>query len=143
MKKALFFSLFLLIASAAVMAQGSTTKVGHLTNDDFIKKIWDYEKNPSSFVYKGKTPAIVDFYANWCGPCRRVAPIMEKLANEYEGRLVIYKVNVDEEKTLSSAFDICSIPTVLFIPMEGKPFVKVGAMSEADYRRAIEELLLK
>ena len=143
MKKAFFFSLFLLIVSATVMAQDNSTKIEHLNYDGFINKVWDLEKTPNKVVYKGKVPAIVDFYANWCGPCRRVAPIMEKLADEYEGRLVIYKINVDEEKTLSSAFNIYSIPTVLFIPMEGKPFVKVGAMSEADYRKAIEELLLK
>ena len=143
MKKSIFLSLFLLLAGMTVMAQGGSTKVEHLDYDGFIKKVWDFEKNPNNFVYKGNVPAVVDFYADWCGPCRMVAPIMEKLANEYQGRLVVYKINVDQERNLSSAFDITSIPTVLFIPMTGKPKVRVGAMSEADYRKAIEEQLLK
>lgn len=143
MKKSIFLSLFLLLAGMTVMAQGGSTKVEHLDYDGFIKKVWDFEKNPKNFVYKGNVPAVVDFYADWCGPCRMVAPIMEKLANEYQGRLVVYKINVDQERDLSSVFDITSIPTVLFIPMTGKPKVRVGAMSEADYRKAIEEQLLK
>ena len=143
MKKSIFLSLFLLLAGMTVMAQEGGTKVEHLNYDGFIKKVWDFEKNPNNFVYKGNVPAVVDFYADWCGPCRMVAPIMEKLANEYEGRLLVYKINVDQEKDLSSVFNITSIPTVLFIPLQGKPKVRVGAMSEADYRKAIEEQLLK
>ena len=143
MKKSLFFSLFILMASVTVMAQEGNTKVQHLDYEGFIKKVWDFEKSPNEFVFKGKTAAIVDFYADWCGPCRKVAPIMEKLANEYDGRLVIYKVNVDQEKRLSSVFGISSIPTVLFIPKEGKPSKQVGALTEAGYRKVIEEQLLK
>lgn len=143
MKKSILLSLFLLLAGMTVMAQGGSTKVEHLNYDGFIKKVWDFEKNPNNFVYKGNVPAVVDFYADWCGPCRMVTPIMEKLANEYEGRLLVYKINVDQEKDVSSVFNITSIPTVLFIPLQGKPKVRVGAMSEADYRKAIEEQLLK
>ena len=108
----------------------------------FIKKVWDFEKNPNQFVFKGKVPAIVDFYADWCGPCRKVAPVMEKLAKEYDGRLVIYKVNVDQARDLASAFQISSIPTVLFIPVKGQPSKQVGALSEDGYRKVIEEQLL-
>ena len=88
-------------------------------------------------------PAVIDFYADWCGPCRRVAPIMEKLAEEYEGRLVVYKINVDQEKELATAFQAKSIPMVLFIPLEGQPMKQVGAMPEESYRKIVEEHLLK
>lgn len=141
MKKTIFFALLLLMTGTTVVAQES--KVQHLDYDGFIKKVWDFEKNPSSFVFKGKTPAIVDFYADWCGPCRKVAPIMEKLAKEYDGQLTIYKVNVDQSKDLASVFQVTSIPTVLFIPKEGKPFIQVGAHSEADYRQVIDEQLIQ
>jgi len=87
--------------------------------------------------------AVIDFYADWCGPCRRVAPIMEKLAEEYEGQLVVYKINVDQEKDLAEAFQVKSIPMVLFIPLEGKPMMQVGAMQEAEYKKVVEEQLIK
>lgn len=127
------------------VAQTKTTasKVKQLTYNEFLKGIWDFEKNPNTFVYKGKEAAIVDFYADWCGPCRKVAPIMEKLAKEYDGRLSVYKVNVDQEKELASAFQIRSIPTVLFIPTEGQPMLKVGAMTEAQFREVITKHLVK
>ena len=143
MKKFVIFAFLLLVSSATAMAQGKESKVQHITYKDFIEKIWDFEKNPNNFIYKGKTPAIVDFYADWCGPCRKVAPIMEKLAQEFDGRLLVYKVNVDEEKGLSSVFEVRNIPTVLFIPTEGQPMKQVGAMQEQDYRRIVVEQLLK
>lgn len=119
------------------------SKVQHITYQDFLSKIWDFEKNSDAFVFKGKTAVIVDFYADWCGPCRRVAPIMEKLANEYDGKLTIYKVNVDQEKELASAFQVRSIPTVLFIPKNGQPMMDVGARQEQEYRKIVEEQLIK
>jgi len=119
------------------------TKVKQLTYKEFTKKVWDFEKDPSTFVYKGKLPAVIDFYADWCGPCRRVAPIMEKLATEYDGKLLVYKINVDQEKDLASAFQVKSIPMVLFIPMEGQPMMQVGAMQEAEYKKVVEEHLIK
>lgn len=145
MKKTLFFAILLGFLSIGGIAQEKekTSKVEHLTYDTFLKKVWDFEKDPKEFVFKGKTPAIVDFYADWCGPCRRVAPIMEKLAEEYDGRLAVYKVNTDQEKQLAAAFQVRSIPMVLFIPMEGKPMMQVGAMQEAEYRRVVDEQLLK
>lgn len=118
------------------------SKVQHITYQDFLSKIWDFEKNSDVFVFKGKTAVIVDFYADWCGPCRRVAPIMEKLANEYDGKLTIYKVNVDQEKELASAFQVRSIPTLLFIPLKGKPMMQTGAMSETELKKIIEERLI-
>lgn len=143
MKKSLFLVCMLLLLGANTIAQNKETKVQQLTYKGFLSNIWDFEKNPNAFVFKGKTAVIVDFYANWCGPCRKVAPIMEKLANEYEGRLTIYKVNIDEEQVLAGAFQISSIPTVLFIPMEGRPMMQVGAMLEQDYRKVVEDHLLK
>lgn len=143
MKKTIIFSFLLLIAGTTLLAQDKDTKIQHIDYEGFIKNIWDFEKNSNEFVFKGKTAAIVDFYADWCGPCRRVTPIMEKLAKEYDGRLAIYKVNVDQAKDLAAVFQVSSIPTVLFIPKEGKPMMQVGALTEAGYRKVIEEQLLK
>lgn len=141
MKKTIILSIFLLFAGSMALAQES--KVQHIEYDGFLKKIWDFEKNPNQFVYKGKTAAIVDFYADWCGPCRMVAPILEKLAKEYDGRLTVYKVNVDQAQDLAAAFQVSSIPTILFIPKKGQPMMQVGALSEAEFRSVIEEQLLK
>lgn len=129
--------------TANAQEEKKESKVQHLTYKDFLKKVWDFEKDPTTFVYKGKLPAIVDFYADWCGPCRRVAPIMEKLAEEYDGKLLIYKVNTQYETELAKAFQIRSIPTVLFIPVEGQPMMQVGAMPEEGYRKVVVEQLLK
>lgn len=145
MKKFILIALALFVGCITVNAQEQKeeSKVKQLTYNEFLRKIWDFEKDPTTFKYKGKLPAIVDFYADWCGPCRRVAPIMEKLAEEYDGRLLIYKVNTQYEADLANAFQIRSIPTVLFIPMEGQPMMQVGALPEEGYRKVIEEQLLK
>ena len=145
MKKFILIALALFVGCITVNAQEQKeeSKVKHLTYNEFLRKVWDFEKDPTTFKYKGKLPAIVDFYADWCGPCRRVAPIMEKLAEEYDGRLLIYKVNTQYEADLANAFQIRSIPTVLFIPMEGQPMMQVGALPEEGYRKVIEEQLLK
>ena len=145
MKKALLIALVILATSLAANAQSnkSESKTKHLTYNEFLHKVWNFENNPTTFIYKGKVPAVIDFYADWCGPCRRVAPIMEKLAEEYEGRLVVYKINVDQEKELATAFQAKSIPLVLFIPLEGQPMKQVGAMPEESYRKIVEEHLLK
>ena len=119
------------------------SKIQHLTYNEFLKKVWNFEKDPNTFNYKGKLPAVIDFYADWCGPCRRVAPIMERLAEEYDGQLLVYKVNTDKERDLASVFQVKSIPMVLFIPVEGQPMMQVGAMPEEGYRKVVEEQLLK
>lgn len=144
MKKNIIIIVLALMIGSTAMAQDkkSESKVQHITYQEFLKKIWDFEKSPKEFVYKGKTAAIVDFYADWCGPCRKMAPILEKFAVEYDGKLTIYKVNVDQEKELSSAFQVRSIPTFLFIPLKGKPMMQTGAMSEADFKKIIEEQLI-
>ena len=145
MKKAILFAMVLMVAGLTANAQEEKkeSKVQHLTYKEFLKKVWDFEKDPNTFNYKGKLPAIVDFYADWCGPCRRVAPIMEKLATEYDGQLLVYKINVDQEKELAAAFQVKSIPMVLFIPLEGQPMMQVGAMQESEYKKVVEEQLLK
>ena len=146
MKKALFTLALCILFGAASFAQEETkveTKVKQLTYSEFIKTIWDFEKNNDTFIYKGELPAVIDFYADWCGPCRRVGPIMEKMAKEYDGKLLVYKVNVDNERQLASVFGVRSIPMVLFIPVKGQPMAQTGAMTEQQYRQVIEKELLK
>ena len=145
MKKTILLSMVILLTAFTACAQDKKdeSKVKQLTYREFLKKVWNFENNPNTFIYKGKLPAVIDFYADWCGPCRRVAPIMEKMAQEYDGKLLVYKVNVDQEKELSAAFNVTSIPMVLFIPTEGQPMMQVGAMDEESYRQVIKEQLLK
>lgn len=113
-----------------------------MTKALFLEKVCNYEQS-SEWKYKGKVPAIIDLYADWCGPCRRVAPIMQELAKEYAGRLIIYKVNVDNERELAALFQANSIPTIVFIPTEGLPQIATGAAPKADYQHAIDSFLLK
>jgi len=145
MKKTILIAIAILAFGFAANAQEKKeeSNVKHLTYNEFLKKVWDFEKNPNTFIYKGELPAIIDFYADWCGPCRRVAPIMEKLAEEYDGKLLVYKVNTDQERGLSAAFQVKSIPMVLFIPLEGQPMMQVGALPEEGYRKVVEEQLIK
>ena len=145
MKKSILIAITILAFGFTATAQENKTesKVKHLTYNEFKKLVWDFEKDPNTFVYKGKLPAVIDFYADWCGPCRRVAPIMERMAEDYEGRLLVYKINVDQEKQLAAACQVKSIPMVLFIPTEGLPYKQVGAMQEQGYRDVVEEHLLK
>ena len=118
-----------------------TTKVVHITKADFLKKVYDFEKNPDEWKYLGSQPAIVDFYADWCGPCRQLSPVLDELAKEYSGKLTIYKVNVDNERGLATLFGIRSIPTLLFIPMKGKPQRSLGALSKTELKGIIKDVL--
>jgi thioredoxin 1 len=118
-------------------------KPEYLTYNTFLEKVWDFEKNPQEWVYRNELPSVIDFYADWCAPCRKIAPIMEKLAKDYEGRVKIYKINVDEERKLASVFRVQSIPAVLFTPVSGQPMMQAGAMTEEMYVQIIEEQLLK
>ena len=113
----------------------------HLTKQDFIEKIFDYEKE-KEWNYTGKLPAIIDFYADWCGPCRSVAPALEELSKEYEGKINIYKINTELEAELSEVFGIQSIPTFLFIPLRGEPMMQKGALPKKAFKDVIEERLL-
>lgn len=113
-----------------------------MNKDMFIKNVFDYE-NTKEWKYKGNKPAIIDLYADWCGPCRLTAPIMKELAKEYAGKIVIYKVNVDKEKELAALFNATSIPLFVFIPMQGEPQLFKGAADKATYQKVINDFLLK
>lgn len=112
-----------------------------LTTQDFKEKIFNYEVN-NDWKYEGSLPAIIDFYADWCGPCKMVAPILEDLSKEYEGKLMIYKVDTDIEQELSAVFGIQSIPTLLFIDADGKPAMQAGAYPKHVLKKVIDEKLL-
>lgn len=118
-------------------------KVITLNRASFIDLIMDFEKNPNNWVFKGQKPAVIDFYADWCRPCKMVAPIMDELAVEYQGKINIYKINVDNEKELAGLFNVQSIPAILFSPISGSPQMQAGAMSKEQYKQIFEELLLK
>jgi len=113
-----------------------------LSKQDFKEKVFDYE-TAQEWKYNGDVPAIIDFYADWCGPCKSVAPVLEELSEEYEGKLVIYKIDTEAEEELSSAFGIQSIPTFLFIPLSGNPMLQRGAFPKNVFKEVIENRLLK
>jgi thioredoxin 1 len=111
-----------------------------LDKNTFIEKVFDFEKE-KDWKYRGTLPAIIDFYADWCGPCKMVAPILEKISAEYEGKLTVYKVDTDKEQELAGAFGIQSIPSLLFIPMAGGPQMARGAMDRTGFDKAIGDIL--
>lgn len=113
----------------------------HLTKEAFLTKVFNYEKN-KEWKYEGDLPCIIDFYADWCGPCKMVAPILEQLAAEYDGKIKIYKIDTEREQELSAAFGIRSIPSMLFVPKEGQPQMAVGALPKTSIEKAINEILL-
>ena len=115
-------------------------KLEHLTNETFKEKIFNYETN-KEWKFEGDTPAIIDFYADWCAPCKAVAPILEELKDEYGDKLDIFKVNTEEQRELSSVFGIQSIPSLLFIPREGQPQMAMGALPKETFKQAISEVL--
>lgn len=117
-------------------------KTIHLTKEDFLTKVANYEADPTTWKYLGDKPAIIDFYADWCGPCKTIAPILDSLAKEYENDIYIYKVNTEQEQELAGAFGIRSIPSILFVPMEGQPQMAMGALPKASFKEAIDQVLL-
>jgi thioredoxin len=114
----------------------------YLTYDSFLEKVWNFEENPQEWIYEGQVPCVIDFYADWCKPCKMVAPIMDDLAKEYKGKVKIYKIDVDKEKKLAQVFQVRSIPSVLFSPKEGRPMMQTGALPRDQYVRIIEDNLL-
>ncbi|WP_295939372.1 thioredoxin [uncultured Alistipes sp.] len=122
--------------------EANTMKTIALTKADFLSKVADYETNSAEWKYLGDKPALIDFYASWCGPCKALAPVLEELAAEYGDSIYIYKINTEEEQELAAAFGIRSIPTLLFIPMEGKPQMAQGALPKATLKEAIDKVML-
>ena len=114
----------------------------HLTKQTFLEKVFNYEAG-KDWKFEGKLPCIIDFYADWCQPCKIVAPILEELSAEFDGKINIYKVNTEQEVELASAFGIRSIPSMLFCPAEGQPQMAVGALPKETLIQAINDVLLK
>ncbi|NLZ94760.1 MAG: thioredoxin [Bacteroidales bacterium] len=120
-----------------------TQKTINLTKAEFLTKVANYEENPEEWKYIGDKPCLIDFYADWCGPCKMVAPILEELAEEYEDDIYIYKVDTEAEQELAAAFGIRSIPSILFCPMDEQPQMAQGALPKDGFKKAIDEVLLK
>ncbi|MCD6440353.1 MAG: thioredoxin [Candidatus Marinimicrobia bacterium] len=112
----------------------------HLTKEDFLNEVFDYENN-SEWKFAGALPCIVDFYADWCAPCKMIAPILEEISEEYAGLINVYKVNTEEQQELAAAFGIRSIPSLLFVPKEGKPQMAAGALPKTNLEEAIRDVL--
>jgi thioredoxin 1 len=115
--------------------------IEHLTKETFLQKVFDFEKN-QEWKFEGTLPCVIDFYADWCGPCKMVAPILEELSGEYNGKVNIYKIDTEAEQELAGAFGIRSIPSMLFVPKEGQPQMSVGALPKDALKNAINEVLL-
>lgn len=112
----------------------------HLTKDTFKEKVFNFEAN-KEWKFEGKRPAIIDFYADWCGPCKTVGPILEELKEEYGNKLDIFKVNTEQEREISAIFGIQSIPSLLFVPIEGEPQMAMGALAKETFKKAIGDVL--
>lgn len=116
--------------------QGATEGSVKITKDVFLKKVWDYSSSPNDFKYLGDKPAIIDFYADWCPPCKIASPILDEIGTEYAGKINVYKVNTDQERELAQVFGISGIPSFLYIPLNGKPVMMSGiARSKEDTKK--------
>lgn len=138
----ILIALFTLASTSCAQTKKEEASVVQMNKQMFLDKVFDYTTGATEWKYKGDKPAVIDFYATWCGPCRMVAPILKDLAKEYGDSIVIYKVDTDKERELSGAMGIQSLPTIVFIPQSGQPQVIVGAADKATFRRAIDEVLL-
>jgi thioredoxin 1 len=114
--------------------------VEHLTKATFLEKVFNYEEN-KDWKFEGSKPCIIDFYADWCGPCKIVAPILEELASEYNGRINVFKVDTEKEQELAAAFGIRSIPSLLFVPKDGQPQMAMGALPKESFEKAFKDVL--
>jgi thioredoxin len=135
------FMLLLMVGSFAQPNKEQSGTIIHLTNEQFRKMVFDYE-NSKEWKYLGNKPAIIDFYADWCGPCRIMSPRLAEVAKEYAGKLIVYKVNTDKEQQLAANLGIQSLPTLLFIPQKGKPQGSLGVIPKETLVKAIHEVLL-
>lgn len=114
--------------------------VEHLTKETFLNKVFNYEVN-KEWKFEGEKPCIIDFYADWCAPCKMVSPVLEELADDFDGKLDVFKVNTEEEQELASAFGIKSIPSFLFVPSEGQPQMAMGALPKETFVKAFKDVL--
>jgi len=130
------------VVKKQVLTQQNAKKmnVQELTAETFKQKVMNYDIHPNEWIFEGSRPAIIDFYATWCGPCKQTAPIVEKLAEDYAGRIDVYKVDVDQQQELAAFFGGQSIPTILFIPKEGTPQRVSGAMPRSGFDEAIKQV---
>ncbi|MBR3612475.1 MAG: thioredoxin [Bacteroidaceae bacterium] len=142
--KKIFIILAVAVLSMGISYAGNNgEKTVHLTKAEFLKKVVDYENNVNEWKYLGDKPAIIDFYADWCGPCKRLSPILEEIAAEYDGEVIIYKVNVDNERDIATAFGIRSLPTLFFVPKQGNPSVVEGFLPKEELYKAMNATILK
>jgi len=118
----------------------NTIMLEHLTSETFKQKVFNYETN-KEWKFEGDKPCVIDFYADWCSPCKMVAPILKELGKEYEGKINIYKVDTEDQQEIASVFGIRSIPSILFIPKEGQPQMSAGAMPKESFVKAFDEIL--
>ncbi len=114
--------------------------IEHLTNETFKQKVFNYDEN-KEWKFEGHKPCLIDFYADWCGPCKMVAPVLEELADEYNDKIDIYKVDTEQERELAGMFGIQSIPSLLFVPKEGQPQMAMGALPKETFKKAFKEVL--
>jgi thioredoxin len=151
MKNIILSFIILFVTSFAAKTEPVNADEGvvmKITKADFLKQVMDYEKNPKEWKYAGKLPCVVDFYADWCAPCRLASPVLEELAKKYKGQIVVYKVNTDQEKDLAGVFGISGIPSFLWVPVTGKPTMKSGVPNNPDairqqFETMITDFLLK
>ena len=129
-------SLLFILLTSSMSAQLKINK------QDFLKKVWNFETHKNELVLNSDLPVILDFYADWCGPCRMLAPELEALQREYNGRILIYKVNVDEERELAAIFNARSLPTIFFLPTEGSPTYMMGYRTRAELKQIVDNVLL-
>jgi thioredoxin len=151
MKHSISLFIILFASFVATKANPGTTDEGSvmkITKAEFLRQIMDYEKNPKVWKYAGTLPCVVDFYADWCGPCRLASPVLEELAKKYKGQIIVYKVNTDQERELAGVFQISGIPAFLWVPKNGNPTMKSGvpnnpAAIKEQFESMITEVLLK
>jgi thioredoxin len=137
------FLLFCISVFLHTIAFAQTEKKPELlTKETFIKKVWDYKSSPNEFKYLGDKPCLIDFYADWCGPCRKIAPFFDDFAKTFDGKIYVYKINTDQQKELAALFKANSIPMVIFFPINGKPSATRGALPKEQYEQLIKEVLL-